>query len=825
MFQWTAPPQFDPISSTHDSVPQEREVTETNTVLPPRETVFSPNESTRRNDARESMKEVAQVVLRPQKPREPGLRHVPEHQSVQATETHPTESVPTRSHHSREQETFLNRPFPTVSSQRSRRSAKWGEADVIAPRTSSFPEVDWPDRISVVPSIPPPHEHQQQVPNPSLGTDADADAPPKKKTRKKTKRKKTPDAHVRGTLDFGPPKSDEFSSFPPLPDPPKDSLPQKSMESRESFDPFKSSTVQEWPDPPLITTVPYEPSEQKKRNEFQFYKTDDDLGEPIPPSPLTVSPSLDNSVAPKRPGSVRSSAPDPPPTPSATTDHLVAQIQALKSLLKSAETSLRPRIEMELKAEIDKKIEEQKRQSEKTERELEDLKNQMEHTSYNVRDAEQTASRLREEIERHKRECHERETAVGHAKSMWLKESCRASALGDQLEEAEKYISDQEANLDALNEHIHTLKRQGECLKRVLDIETFGRDPLIMSNDDIRQITDEPLPTTHHRSETLKPTPSKREMDPIRFSSPPTVPHPRTLTGRYQGGGGGSTLPSASGLDDDIHAYETSRPRIPDAPQSQEQIDNIDKFRDLILINDAVLYEDDTLQIGIKASYTNLTGMIEIYFGNLRHFQLDGFTVSYTIDDSDALGLNPEPYPNIIYPQEQIKQSLAVSCSAPYIGTPRMRLQFLLPDASPRSIIVALPIPVTKFMNGRDMRPSEIVSLWGNEHFMMKETSSIINLSDDLTAAFVHVAKHLQLGGALMIHHGVDSRPENLVAVGGFPPSSVDPAIPLSIAIVRLELGAGKYRNRVRITIRSDSSTLSQSLRAVYGTQLGRGRK
>merc|ERR1719271_2380533 len=67
---------------------------------------------------------------------------------------------------------------------------------------------------------------------------------------------------------------------------------------------------------------------------------------------------------------------------------------------------------------------------------------------------------------------------------------------------------------------------------------------------------------------------------------------------------------------------------LPLAPLEAET--NADRFRHLCLCNDAVLYEDDMLQIGLKTEYRGLEGQLAVYYGNKGSAALQAFNVHYS---------------------------------------------------------------------------------------------------------------------------------------------------------------------------------------------------
>lgn len=80
------------------------------------------------------------------------------------------------------------------------------------------------------------------------------------------------------------------------------------------------------------------------------------------------------------------------------------------------------------------------------------------------------------------------------------------------------------------------------------------------------------------------------------------------------------------------------------------------RFRTLLLMNDEVLYEDPTLQIGIKASYKGLSGTVHIYYGNHSPVDLQSLNVSIQSAECEPLGIVQSQLPSVLGAKQQLCQ-------------------------------------------------------------------------------------------------------------------------------------------------------------------------
>jgi len=264
---------------------------------------------------------------------------------------------------------------------------------------------------------------------------------------------------------------------------------------------------------------------------------------------------------------------------------------------------------------------------------------------------------------------------------------------------------------------------------------------------------------------------------------------------------------------------------------------NADRLRRLCQINDAILYEDDLLQIGIKATYTGMEGQLHVFFGNKSSASLQSFTVQYFVREEHALRLSASPMSQSLEADKQVVQRVTVACLEPFTEPPWMRIQFLLPDTTPRRIQLKFPVVLTKFMVGRDMSAQDFFTRWRQQHFVLNEVSSIVHIAARLRGALVHVARSIIFGGNLRMHHGIDNNPDNFVLVGQLceqpggsnEQQSSDRSWDVfglggdhehGLSLVRVEVGNGRFTGKARVVVRSSNHTVAQALCNAVATQL-----
>ncbi len=369
-------------------------------------------------------------------------------------------------------------------------------------------------------------------------------------------------------------------------------------------------------------------------------------------------------------------------------------------------------------------------------------------------------------------EATEAQKNLAQAKEMWMKESARATKLRDQLDKAELTISDLEKQITSQKDKFKKTETENSNLKHLIS--------------------------------------KSNEIVSTQVLTPQTIEPGFTASDSYfVRGGTMANLRTNSG----VNLFTT--PRI-------DSVGGSTKFLHLSVTNDGVLFEDETIQIGLKAKFSGLgEGVIGVYYGNKTSGVLQNFQARYSLDTcGQSLHLTTAPIPTQLGPKSQVCQRVAAQITGPFMDCPKLVVSFLLPDNTPRSIPLRLPVTINKFMQGRDLSSDEFFSNWRQQLFLLNESSSVVNVCMNLA----QIARASQLGGALSLHHQIDQVPDNLVLVGQFPSDSQDgircATIPEALVLVRIEVGSGTNSGKARIAVRSNDSVVADSVRCCLASQL-----
>jgi len=439
------------------------------------------------------------------------------------------------------------------------------------------------------------------------------------------------------------------------------------------------------------------------------------------------------------------------------------------------------------------------------------LQQRLEAANRDLREAQDAARIDRSRAQRYEQMLKDREQLLVHAKEMWMKESARASKLADALTTAEERLADQEKRLQEVSDRFNEGQAEVRQLRHLLDGPDGGGFGGGFSA----------LPSSYSKLPASTGNLNLSSPTAARSSSVVFAPGPRTqdFEPTAPGSAGGfSTVPgSAVGFSTTDRGVPTvgpanevpNLPTVPALPPLEAET-NSDRFRHLCLTNDAVLYEDDLLQIGLKAEYRGMEGQVAVYFGNKGSAALQAFRVNYFVREENGLRLSVSSLGPQLDAHDQVLQRIGAVCAEPFVEPPLLRIQYLLPDASPRQVQMKFPVVIIKFMQGVDLRQEEFFRVWRSQRFVLNEVTSVVNLTPRLRAALVHIQRSLVFGGALRLHFGFDPNPDNFVLAGRLAQDNRDGED--GVALVRVEVGSGRFAGKARVVVRSSDHAIARGL-------------
>lgn len=238
----------------------------------------------------------------------------------------------------------------------------------------------------------------------------------------------------------------------------------------------------------------------------------------------------------------------------------------------------------------------------------------------------------------------------------------------------------------------------------------------------------------------------------------------------------------------------------------QQKLDGF--LRRLCLVGEGVLYEDGTLQIGVKTDFQRDVGRLMLYYGNSSMTPLNSFQTSFV--PTQGLQIQAQPVVNVIGPKAQVQQMVNVVCTGEITDFATLNISFV--SVKPVNITLRLPIVTTKFVEHLKLQPADFFSQWKNWGIKPLEAQEVFKAGKPIEVAWV--TKVIGDGLHINVLKGVDPSINNIVAAGTFHSQGGN----TGTVLVRLE--TNPQANMYRLTVRSSTERLTSSVLKLLVTHL-----
>jgi AP-2 complex subunit alpha len=130
--------------------------------------------------------------------------------------------------------------------------------------------------------------------------------------------------------------------------------------------------------------------------------------------------------------------------------------------------------------------------------------------------------------------------------------------------------------------------------------------------------------------------------------------------------------------------------------------------------NEGVLYEDENIQIGVKAEYHSSLGRIALFLGNKLSTPLSSLTATIELSSPHAISakFHDDPLTEIAA-RAQVQELIHVECKDVFSDAdlPVLRLSFL-GDGARRTLVLRLPIFLSRFVEGVSLEQGPFFERW-----------------------------------------------------------------------------------------------------------------
>lgn len=245
----------------------------------------------------------------------------------------------------------------------------------------------------------------------------------------------------------------------------------------------------------------------------------------------------------------------------------------------------------------------------------------------------------------------------------------------------------------------------------------------------------------------------------------------------------------------------------PAASVTSSATDNIKKF---VCKNNGVLYENDIIQIGIKAEFRQNLGRIGVFYGNKTSMPLQGFlpNVSVTAVQEGKCTVQVKPVEPSIEAGAQVQQLINSECIEDFDGLPDLIVGFTYGNVQQR-LALKLPLSVNKFFEPTDMNGESFFARWKNLSGALQEAQRIFKTAYPMESAQI---KTKLIGFGMQLLEGIDPNPENFVCA-----AIIHTRTQQIGCLLRLE--PNRQAQMYRLTIRSSKDTTSSILAELLAEQ------
>ncbi|CAG0901065.1 unnamed protein product [Darwinula stevensoni] len=261
-------------------------------------------------------------------------------------------------------------------------------------------------------------------------------------------------------------------------------------------------------------------------------------------------------------------------------------------------------------------------------------------------------------------------------------------------------------------------------------------------------------------------------------------------------------IPDRQGDQNILHDVFSSISNGPQAAHlpSTSHVDNLNKF---VCKNNGVLFENDIIQIGIKAEFRQNLGRLGIFYGNKTTMPLQGFSTQISCSGSLALKLmvQAKPVDPVIEAGAQIQQLVNVESIDDFKEHPGLVVTFMY-SAVQQRLDLKLPVTLNKFFEPTEMNSESFFSRWKILSTPSQESQHIFKATKPMDP---EATANKLTGFGMQLLPNIDPNPDNFVCAGIIHSRNQQVG-----CLLRLE--PNKQAQMYRLTIRASKDTVAGSL-------------
>jgi len=227
--------------------------------------------------------------------------------------------------------------------------------------------------------------------------------------------------------------------------------------------------------------------------------------------------------------------------------------------------------------------------------------------------------------------------------------------------------------------------------------------------------------------------------------------------------------------------------------------------------NNGVLYENDTIQIGVKTECRANLARMALFYGNKTSFPFINFQPIVTLSPelTSSLSSQVKSVDSTVEAGAQFQQMVNIECLADFTAQPDLNVNFTC-NGRPHKIPLKIPISINKFMQPTEMNGDAFFARWKNLSIPGQEAQKIYKAVYPMDPTQV---KTKLIGYGFSLLEGIDPNPDNYVCAGIIHTKTIQIG-----CLMRLE--PNHSANMYRLTLRTSKDTVSQAICYVLSEQL-----
>lgn len=230
-------------------------------------------------------------------------------------------------------------------------------------------------------------------------------------------------------------------------------------------------------------------------------------------------------------------------------------------------------------------------------------------------------------------------------------------------------------------------------------------------------------------------------------------------------------------------------------------VSNEEALSKFVCKHNGILFENDLLQIGVKAEFRQNLGRVGLFYGNKTASQFQSFLPNVTASNSSTLGIQVKPVEPTVEGGAQVEQMVNVECVTDFSEAPGLVVQFVYCGVQ-QKFSLRLPVFLNKFLEPTAMNSESFFSRWKNLSSPSQEEQKIFKARFPMDTEAIR----FKLSGfGMQLLDGIDPNPENFVCAGIIHTRSLQIG-----SLLRLE--PNRQAQMYRLTIRSSKDAVSKVL-------------